>query len=222
MGRVLITFKLLYSETYTYIQGAPKKCLLVFWSFHLAPLKQPIRIRSSPKTQKTVCKDTQFSHKLVIFHICVFSSMPGQDLWRYSVLNIAQWSLDSSVGQHRFGLANWAAVVGTCKDDKGALQMEREKIMQPYMRFWGTSNTEWVLLKWLVETGLRFWFQNTRRKVKTDFLNRFKLKNANRHFWGTLYILYNTGDLRRTKIQANIFCGLTLIPPLVRGPCPRT
>ena len=51
--------------------------------------------------------------------------------------------------------------------------------------FWGTSDSEWALFKWLDESGSKFWIQNTCGKVKSDFWNRFELLNANKHFFGS-------------------------------------
>ena len=38
-----------------------------------------------------------------------------------------------------------------------------------FWRFWGTSDSEWALFKWLDESGSKFWIQNTCGKVKSDF-----------------------------------------------------
>ena len=60
--------------------------------------------------------------------------------------------------------------------------------LQVCMRFWGNSDSEWVLFEWLDETGLKFWFQNTCEKVKSDFWNRNKNKIKKVPFFGdTLY-----------------------------------
>ena len=54
--------------------------------------------------------------------------------------------------------------------------------------FWGTSDSEWALFKWLDESGSKFWIQNTCGNVKSDFWTSFELQNAIRHFlWVTLY-----------------------------------
>ena len=62
--------------------------------------------------------------------------------------------------------------------------------LQVCMRFWGNSDSEWVLFEWLDETGLKFWFQNTCEKVKSDFWNRNKNKIKKVPFFrDTLYLV---------------------------------
>ena len=56
-------------------------------------------------------------------------------------------------------------------------------------RFYGTYDSECVILKQPYETGSIFRFQNTCGKVKSDFQNRFEPKFLMLHFfWITLYI----------------------------------
>ena len=55
----------------------------------------------------------------------------------------------------------WAAGECICKDDKvsAALQMAREKIVVlgcVFLLFKGICDSEWVLLKWSVESGSKF------------------------------------------------------------------
>ena len=38
-----------------------------------------------------------------------------------------------------------------------------------FLRFWGISDSEWILLKWPDEWGSKFWIHNTCKKVKSDF-----------------------------------------------------
>ena len=47
-----------------------------------------------------------------------------------------------------------------------------------FLRFWGISDSEWVLLKWLDESGSKFWIHNKCKKVKSHFMNRFKVWKA--------------------------------------------
>ena len=52
-----------------------------------------------------------------------------------------------------------------------ALHMAVEKFvcMRIFLRFQGTYDSEWVILKWSDETGWKFWLQNTCGEVKTNF-----------------------------------------------------
>ena len=102
---------------------------------------------------------------------------------------VPQRCLDSCAVKHRFGLDYQTGGVCMCKDDKvlTALQMEMVCPRLRFWRFWATSDSEWVLLELLDESGSKFWIQNTCGKVKSDFWNRLELQNANRHFfWVTL------------------------------------
>ena len=64
----------------------------------------------------------------------------------------------SCAGKHRFGLDYQTGGVCMCKDDKvlTALQMEMVCPRLRFWRFWATSDSEWVLLELLDESGSKF------------------------------------------------------------------
>ena len=63
-------------------------------------------------------------------------------------------------------------------------------VAEVFGRFQGIYDSEWVILKRLDEASSKFGFQNTCKKVKSDFQNRFELRILMIYFFGSPCILW--------------------------------
>ena len=53
------------------------------------------------------------------------------------------------------------------------------------LRFLIISDSKRVSVQWLVRSGLKFWFRNTRETIKLEPYNQFQLQNPMYHFLGS-------------------------------------
>ena len=162
--------------------------------FHLATLILPIENNKCPKNAKNACadallglfsgqfssKDIKFASLLQVTSICVYNTVrPPQQRQGTPPVQEVKWKL---IDLKFSSPEKWLI---SCKP--GHLLIKTQLQLHVFLAFLGHLWFSMGEIMWLDETGSKFWFQNTRGKVKSDFLNRFELEILMMHFfWVTL------------------------------------